>query len=556
MAFWKSLFGGIAQTGRKIEIDMHGKGMDQRMLDVAQESGLPVTVSPKFWAEHMGLPYMQAAIRQQEMPPPRANNGFYSLSSGSRSFLRYSYGDLLRGDRKYRVLHRIWPGTQRLLLWGDPLYAAAYGRLFSFCGSDGVEYFDPLSFKGRKGSGLPDSGGRDGYADPHMRPPGGDWEKFLYTYRLLGRLAYNPDTDPDVWRRQLRQTTTFNSLSLESALAASSRILPLITSAHCPSAANANYWPEIYTNMAILDSTNPGPYTDTPRPRNFCNVSPLDPQIFMSVEEFSQMLLSAKRDGRFTPADVAGQLETWATQSIAALQSLRSELRDGDTGRMAIDAEIASNIGLFFAWKFRAAVLFRVFDRTADIRARDAAMDCYQKARAAWAAISQAGGGAYLSDITFGPDPQLRGHWRDRLNAIDADITSLQAHQPTADIGGGNMDDIISKVLSPNRAANLSTAHAPPATFTRGSPLRLQMTGDARSVRLWYRHVNQAESFQQMEMQSDDSIFSVAVPGQYTDSPFPLQYYFEIFTAAGEASLHPGLGPDFAGQPYFVVSQA
>ena len=43
------------------------------------------------------------------------------LSAGSRSFLRYGYGDLLREDRKWGVLHRIWPGTQRLLLWGDPV---------------------------------------------------------------------------------------------------------------------------------------------------------------------------------------------------------------------------------------------------------------------------------------------------------------------------------------------------------------------------------------------------------------------------------------------------
>jgi hypothetical protein len=66
-------------------------------------------------------------------------------------------------DRRYGILHRIWPGTQRLLLWGDPEMAAAYGRVSSFCGSNGVEIFEPLFFKGRKGSGLP--GGRDAYAD-------------------------------------------------------------------------------------------------------------------------------------------------------------------------------------------------------------------------------------------------------------------------------------------------------------------------------------------------------------------------------------------------------
>ena len=83
--------------------------------------------------EHMGLPYHQAGIRPVELPrPSRADQGFFSRSSGSRSFLRYGYGDLLAEDRRFDVVHRMWPGTQRMLLWGDPLFASAYGRTSSF----------------------------------------------------------------------------------------------------------------------------------------------------------------------------------------------------------------------------------------------------------------------------------------------------------------------------------------------------------------------------------------------------------------------------------------
>ena len=53
---------------------------------------------------------------------------------------------------------------------------------------------------------------------------------------------------------------------MDPALAAASRILPIVTTAHMPSAANNNYWPEIYTNQSMVD---PGknPYTDTPAPK-------------------------------------------------------------------------------------------------------------------------------------------------------------------------------------------------------------------------------------------------------------------------------------------------
>ena len=80
-------------------------------------------------------------------------------------------------------MHRIWPGTQRLLIWGDPMTAAAHSRAFSFCGSDGVEICEPLSFKGRRGSGI--AGDRCAYADASLRPRW-DWQKYAYSYTSLG----------------------------------------------------------------------------------------------------------------------------------------------------------------------------------------------------------------------------------------------------------------------------------------------------------------------------------------------------------------------------------
>ena len=61
---------------------------------------MPVATSPKYLAEHMGLPYHQSAIREQGIPArrPRAANASNSRE-GSRKFLRYSYGDLLTKDK-------------------------------------------------------------------------------------------------------------------------------------------------------------------------------------------------------------------------------------------------------------------------------------------------------------------------------------------------------------------------------------------------------------------------------------------------------------------------
>ncbi len=308
--FWKTVFDGVAACGRKVEIDMHAKGISQEMIDTAAATGMPVTVSPKYWAEHLGLPYHQADIRAFEIPKPdQKAEGLLNLSAGSRSFTRYGYADLLKENRSYGVLHRIWPGTQRLLLWGNPEMSAAYSRSFSFCGSVGVELMEPLSFKGRRGSGI--AGGRCAYLDKSLKPKW-DWEKYLYSLRVFGRLAYNPNTEPDVWRRYLVKQFGAGAEAVEAALANAFTILPIVLTAHGVSAANNLYWPEIYTNLSIPDPNNKNPYFDTPSPKVFGNVSPMDPQLFMRINDFADELLKGKRSGKYSPIEYAQWIEDFA----------------------------------------------------------------------------------------------------------------------------------------------------------------------------------------------------------------------------------------------------
>ena len=575
-AIWQTIFDGIVHCGRTVRIDLHAKGLDREIIDVALGTGMPVEVSPKFWAEHMGLPYMQGAIRQQEMPPRNASNaGFFSRSSGSRSFLRYGYGDLLAEDRRYGVVHRIWPGTQRLLLWGDPETAVAYGRVSSFCGSQGVELFEPLFFKGRKGSGLP--GGRDGYANISLRAKGGDFEKYDYTYRVWGRNLYNPDGDADGWQRALRHQFGNGAEMVEGALASASRVLPLVTTAHCPSAANNNYWPELYTNIAIVDATRPNPYFDTPSPKRLGTVSPLDPEFFLGIDEFADELINGEASGKYSPAWVANHLEEDAEKAAAQLRGAKTKARDFRSPafqRLAVDVSIQAGLGRFYAAKFRAGVLYALYERSRHQPALEAALKTHRAARAAWAEFAEQAKDVYVHDITFGPEYFQRGHWLDRLPAIDADTADMEAllkrppEKPVA------MLDVDEKLLKQAMRAvfagpketeppPLAGLHEPAASFQRGQPLtivahvpKVSNLSVTSGLRLRYRHVNQAETWQMVEMELANDDYRAVIAADYTDSPFPLQYYFQIHSDSGHAWLHPGLENRWHGQPYFFVRQA
>ena len=57
--------------------------------------------------------------------------------------------------------------------------------------------------------------------------------------------------------------------------------------------------------MPITDSGLPHPYGDTPSPKVFGRVSPLDPAMFSPVNEFVDELIKGQPSGRYSPADVA-----------------------------------------------------------------------------------------------------------------------------------------------------------------------------------------------------------------------------------------------------------
>ena len=76
------------------------------------------------------------------------------------------------------------------------------------------------------------------------------------------------------------------------------------------------------------------------------------------------------------------------------------------------------------------------------------------------------------------------------------------------------------------------------------------------SARLWYRHVNQAETFTSVAMDGADGAYQASIPAEYTRSPFAMQYYFEIQFSYGGTMLMPGFRENFLGQPYYLVQQA
>jgi hypothetical protein len=551
--FWKTVFDGVKRSGRKVEIDLHAKGIDATMIDTALATGMPVNVAPKYWAEHLGMPYHQAAIRDLEMPVAgRAGAGLMTLSEGSRVATRYGYADLLRDDRKYTIRHRVFSGTQRILLSGDPDATAAYSRMFQFCGSAGADLMEPLTCRGRRGSGQP--GRRTGYADATLEPHW-DWEKYTYWYRVWGRMLYNPETKADVFQRQLGESATARAWG--SALAHASRILPIVTTAHLPSAACDAYWPEIYWNQPMVAEPTYNPYTDSPAPKTFQNASPLDPQLFSRMGDFAAELLKGERSGKYTPIEVAQWLEDLAAAAEKDL-SQAGKLESVEFRRLAIDVSMQVGLGRFFAAKFRSGVLYAIHERTGDGGALEAALRSYRTARALWAQVADRAKGVYAADLSASDKASARGQWLERLPAMDEDITRMEQRLASAK---ATAEPRVTAAIAEAGGRPLRNPaachHQPPTGFRPKQPVAIEIAVDkARklaSARLYYRHVNQAERWETVEMAAQDNLCRASIPAAYTDSPYPLHYYFEFKQAPDKAWLYPGFAADLANLPYFVL---
>jgi hypothetical protein len=553
--FWGKLFDAASKVGRPLEIDMHAKGVDDVLVAAARKPNLRPVISAKHLAEHMGLAYHQASIRPREQTPLRfagQDTTVTGVTDGARRFTRYGYADYLSEDRPTDVIFRMWPGTQKLLLWGDPALASGYGRYATLGGSRGLEFCEPLTFKGRRGSGEP--GRRDPYVRDDLRLGVSDWKKYRYAYVLWGRLMYNPDADSTVWRRALREDYGDEAtVDIEAALASLSRVLPLVAHVHGVSAANNFYTPELYVDLPISQQIKCMHYAwDTLDPRTWEGVSTFDPTLFAGIGEYADAAVDGVLDGRYTPLEVAswlvGMADDGQRRLDAALASL--QLDDPQVVRTVVDLRIVIQLARFFAGKFRSAVEYALYRRTGDAALLQASVDILAEAHQSYANIGEIADGVYQDDIAFGVGLSDRGAWADRLGPMKEDLDALRAELASIDSTFTTAQQPVRRTERWTADAELEAADA----YDRAAPLavRLRTSDILESAVLHFRHLNQGETWQSAVMERVEGGYAAEIPAEYTDAEYPLTFFAEVSRRGDHPVFVPALVSTLSNQPYLV----
>jgi hypothetical protein len=166
----------------------------------------------------------------------------------------------------------------------------------------------------------------------------------------------------------------------------------------------------------------------------------------------------------------------------------------------------------------------------------------------------------YVDDVTYGPEWYQRGHWADRLAALERDFAAMAALRtpgPLTGAGGYRGRAWARAVLAPAERLRPAVRHIPPQSFDRARSLAIELAVDGvEAVRIRYRHTNQAEPWQSGAMVREGGVWRAIIPAGYTDSAFPLQYYFELVLATPAAVvLCPGFDASWSNTPYWVARQ-
>jgi hypothetical protein len=120
-------------------------------------------------------------------------------------------------------------------------------------------------------------------------------------------------------------------------------------------------------------------------------------------------------------------------------------------------------------------------------------------------------------------------------------------------IKGSNTEKPVDQRPEPKPGARPAVTHVPPKTAVAGQPLKLSLwvpaAAGVKSIRLYYRPLNQLEKFKMIEAPVARLPFTI--PASDVPSGWNLMYYFELVTSRGVAWFYPDLR---TATPYYVVT--
>lgn len=529
-SFWSDVFKMMKETAPNLRLDLRAKELKESIIQSAISEGVNFRITTKHWMEQMGMPYHPTRINPEKSPR------------------RHSYSDLLRYPKQYKMHWRLWNGgTSRILLWGDPEFARRFAECTHLYDGDGYEVNEPLA---TKMEAQPHDATPFNLLNSQYRYYTWEFERYWHFFQVFGRIGYNPNTSPDVWDKEFESRFGKAGPLVEKALHKASWILPRIITSNYPysSFPMTRGWAE-KQRLGNLPS--------------FAKAEGSDLMQFASFDEEAKILLEGGETAKVLPSANS----VWFAQTSADINTLITEAEHatGNTNKSKefistiTDLKILSNLALYHSRRIPAAVSYRLFERTQDSAALEAAIAYERKAMEAWRQMVIAAGDVYTNDLMMGVRvADLCGHWKDELDSLQAGLTRLEQQKlnykpqgmvrkaPLYREGSGiNMDQIF------------QITHTPVNNAPVGKSIKIAVKVMAPSgikwVRLQYRNVNQEQEYQMLPMllSAEKDMYEVIIPGEKINPKWDFMYLIEIMDNKGNGAIYPDLNKE---TPYVVIN--
>ncbi len=383
------VYRAIRDAGRLVTLDLRGWLMKPGMLEAAAQSGVPLRLSSKYWAEHLGRPY-----------PP------------AETYPNYSYLDFLRRPRSYTFFWEIWAlGSHRLLLWGDPDYVRRAVPTLTLADSAGFEIDAPLAQMG--------FGNRPGkwsvFTPQHQDKIFWmyDFERYWLFYLLWGRLTYDPKTSPRAWTDEFKRRFGLAAADVLELYQHASRVLNELVAVHMPD-PNMYMWPEI----------NPGGLIDY-----YIAAPPGDRRFVASITEAVRNRIAGIPSAKQTPRRSARRFAEMADAIEQAIQRAAAKIPPNNRewrGSLP-DFRVLAALARFHAHRRLAADQLAFFYQTGDREALHTARQQTAAALKTWERLVELTAGLYPARMAFGPEDT--GHWKDKLVYLRHDLKTLDERE-------------------------------------------------------------------------------------------------------------------------------
>jgi hypothetical protein len=383
--FASTILRAMAECERPVLLDLRGWIAKEETIEVARRLGIPMRLSMKYWAEHVGAPYQAAA---QEPA--------------------YSYADFLRYPRRHPVSYQVWGlGSHRHFVWGDPDYVRTFTRSLHLGDGLGFEISPPLA---QKGYGNEPGAWR--VLHPEHEYYRWEWERYWLFHLLFGRITYDASTSADPWMRRLRARFAGDAEAVLEAHIAGSQIVSFLIRFNM-SDPNMYIWPEADTG-GLLDF--------------YLSVPPSDPARMKGFGEAAAEQITGSFTARLGPRWAANHLAGAGRRCLAAADSLTAasagdEQRSKELASITVDVEALGELALYHSEKILAAEALSLYYATGDRGLLNDARRSLAAARPHWERLAAVTDGVYTDRQVTGPVDS--GHWKDKLQLVAEDEERL-----------------------------------------------------------------------------------------------------------------------------------